>query len=192
MTAAQKSAAMTPDEFLRWEESQQERHELVDGEIFAMVGATLVHHRLGFNMAMSLAQQLAGRGCSPCHETVKVRVGENYFYPDVVVSCGRDAENAYEVVRPILIAEILSPSTETYDRKTKWEQYRWHLASLRTFMLVAQDRLGIEVYRRTGEGWSFREYTGADDVVEIDEPPCRLALRDVYGVYLEELLAARG
>lgn len=189
MTAAPKTSVMTPEEFLRWEETQHERHELVDGEIFTMVGATRRHARLVNNIGRALDTQLHRRGCDVFRESMQVQAGQHIFYPDVVVECGGPA-NGRAVERPVLIVEVLSESTEVYDRTTKWELYRKNLASLRTFVLVAQDRLAVEVFRRTRDGWNFGEHTGADDVVELGEPPCRLTLADIYGMYFEEYRAA--
>lgn len=189
MTAAPKTSVMTPEEFLRWEETQHERHELVDGEIFTMVGATLEHERIVGNIEFALRTQLRVRGCEAFSKSTQVLAGRHVFYPDVAVECGAPAHGRV-LEKPVLIVEVLSESTEVYDRTTKWELYRRNLASLRTFVLVAQDRLAVEVFRRTRDGWNFGEHTGADDVVELGEPPCRLTLADIYGMYFEEYRAA--
>lgn len=170
----------TTEEFLDWEDAQEERHEFVDGEIFAMVGASLVHGTICLNLASLFKTQLRGRGCLTFQEGTKLRAGRNVFYPDIVVSCGRDRLDQRCLERPSLVVEVLSPSTSAYDRGKKWDRYREHLPTLQVYMLVAQDALRVDLFRRAPEGWLVSTHEGMEAVIELSEPPCRLALAEVY------------
>ena len=138
MTALPQPRTMSPEEFLAWEATQESRHEFVDGEIFAMTGGTLFHNIIAFNLATILRQQLEPRGCLTFIENAKLRAGTNIFYPDVVVTCDPHQLDRDLIEHPILVAEVLSHSTATYDRETKWVRCRQHLPSLQAFLLVSQ------------------------------------------------------
>jgi Uma2 family endonuclease len=177
MTAA-RQPRMTLAEFLAWEEQQPERHEFVDGEIFAMSGASLNHNLIIHNLIIALTAQLRGRGCFVFSQGAKVSADDDLVYPDVVVECQQPAETN-RVQRPSLVIEVLSPSTAAYDRDKKFSLYQ-RLASLRTYVLVSQDTAQVDVYRRTEGGWHFSRHTGFDAVLELADPPCRLTLAELY------------
>lgn len=170
---------MTPADFLAWEREQPERYEFLDGEIVAMTGGTIAHAEIAFRIQAALYAALLGRGCHVLQSNVKVPVGPNYFYPDVVVACGKHDVRSDLVTAPVLLAEVLSPSTQGYDRGAKWDAYR-KLPSLRTFLLVEQEHVSVHVYRRSGELWTFTAYEEMDDVIECAEPPVRLCVGDFY------------
>lgn len=178
---------MSLEAFLAWEQTQAQRYELVDGEAFAMAGGSTFHAHIGVNLAATLRQQLRPRGCFTFHEGMKVRVGGDVLYPDVVVSCDPQQLERPLVERPALIVEVLSPSTESFDRGRKWALYQ-QLASLQAYLLVSQDALSVEVFVRAPQGWHYRREAGAAAVVELPAPPCRLALADVYDGLLERLV----
>lgn len=177
---------MSLEEFLAWEQTQAQRYELVDGEAFAMAGGSTFHAHIGVNLAATLRQQLRPRGCFTFHEGMKVRVGADVLYPDVVVSCDPQQLERPFVERAALIVEVLSPATESFDRGRKWALYQ-QLASLQAYLLVSQDALSIEVFVRAAQGRHYRREAGAAAVVELAAPPCRLALADVYDGLLERL-----
>lgn len=179
MTALARPVRMTPEGFVAWEREQPERHEFFDGEVLAMVGGTLAHSAIVDNMQAALRTALAGRGCRALQSNIKVPVGPNYFYPDVLVACGRLDMRADFVAAPVLLAEVLSPSTQGYDRGAKWDTYR-RLPSLQTFLLVEQERVLVHLYRRSGELWTFSAHDGMDEVIECAEPPVRLRVGDFY------------
>lgn len=104
---------MTPEEFLRWEETQHERHEFVDGEIFAMVGATLRHSTIVENIKAALRAQLKGRGCKVFGESTQVRVGTDFVYPDVVVECGAPKDGRV-LERPVLRHDAAPPVSRPF------------------------------------------------------------------------------
>jgi Uma2 family endonuclease len=123
---AVKLAPSTVEEFLVWEGEQPDRHEFVKGEVRAMVGATVLHERVVRRLLSLLSAHLDGTPCEVFTSNVKLQVGKDLYYPDVKVSCDkRDKEPAALLIEhPVLLIEVLSPSTEDYDRGEKFEAYR--------------------------------------------------------------------
>ncbi|ODU99420.1 MAG: hypothetical protein ABT20_16965 [Rubrivivax sp. SCN 70-15] len=150
MGYAAKLPVMSADEFLAWEAAQAERHEFVNGEVFAMAGAEDRHVTVTLNVAMSLRQALAGTPCRTYMTDMKVQpLGTtSFFYPDVLVTCGA-ADRASALVKhePRLIVEVLSPATAAYDRGDKFAHYR-RIASLEEYALVDLDSRRTDVYRK--------------------------------------------
>lgn len=179
MPALRLLAPPDPAAFLVWEREQEGRFELVDGEPVAMVGGTLAHAILVSRLESLLRASLGARGCHVFQSNVKVPVPPDYFYPDVLVTCGPIDLGADVVRAPVLLAEVLSPSTAEFDRGDKWARYR-RLPSLRTFLLVAQDRVHVEVHRRSGDAWQRDVSDHLDALFEVADPPARLALRELY------------
>jgi Uma2 family endonuclease len=177
---------MNFEEFLAWEDTQDTRHEFVDGDVFAMTGDTLFHNHITLNLAVTLRQQLKPRGCITFAENAKLRVGDDLFYPDIVVTCDPHQFDRALVEQPILVAEVLSPGTAAYDRNVKWTHYQ-RLPSLQTFLLASQDALRVEVFRRTRAGWDTSVHAGPHALFELSAPPCRLSLADVYDGLLDRL-----
>jgi Uma2 family endonuclease len=183
--ATQPEPRLSPDEYLRAERGSPEKHEYFGGEIFAMGGASESHNVIVVNVVAELRQQLKGRPCKtyPSDLRVKVEATGLYTYPDVTVVCGNarfEDEHVDTLLNPTLIVEVLSPSTEAYDRGKKSEHYR-RLDSLREYVLAWQDRCRIEHYVRQPEGhWLLSETTDLDAVVDLPSIGCRLALSEVY------------
>lgn len=176
---------ITPDEYLRLERQAEYKSEYVNGEIFAMTGASRKHNLVAGNIFRELSQQLKGRQCEAYVGDMRVKVTATglYTYPDVVVVCGEPKfEDAYvdTLLNPTLLVEVLSQSTERYDRIAKSSYYRT-LDSLAEHLLVAQDEVRLEQYVRQANGqWLLFECSSMDKVVEIPSIGCSLALRDVY------------
>ena len=176
---------VSPTEYLVRERAAEYRSEYVDGEVCMMTGASRKHSLVTLNVGRSLADQLRGRPCETYLNDMRVKVARTgaYVYPDVLVSCGSaEVEDEHDdtLLNPTLLVEVLSPSTEAFDRGRKWEHYR-RLPTLMDYLLVAQDRPRVERYTREGDGlWLFSETNGLDGVVSIDSVGCTLALRDVY------------
>lgn len=176
---------VSPEEYLVRERAAEYKSEYVDGEVRAMTGASRDHGRIALNVGANLFAQLRGRPCETFMSDMKVRVPgkRSYLYPDVVVVCGRsELEDEHEdsLLNPTLIVEVLSPSTQAYDRTEKWEHYR-RIPSLRDYLLVAQDQRRVERYTRQEEGlWLFSETSDPDAVLRLDSIGCTLAMRDVY------------
>jgi Uma2 family endonuclease len=171
---------MTLADFLAWEEQQPERHEFVDGEVFAMVGARVAHQILALNLIVALHRQLRGGPCVVLQDGTKLKAGEDIFYPDALVTCDRSERGKPLIERPTLLAEVLSASTENYDRGKKWTRYRDNLPSLQTYVLVSQEEVLVEVYRRVPDGWHQSTHRDLAEVLAIAHPACHLAVADIY------------
>lgn len=176
MIAHEDRLFMSSAEYLAWEEQQRYKHEYVEGAVYAMVGGTLPHNAISLNLVSAIKNRLRGSGCRVFINDVKVRVSAKgaYFYPDVVVTCDVQDFQSQKLIRhPSLIIEILSPSTESYDRGEKFRWYR-QISSLQEYILVdAQKRL-IECYRlNERKKWELTAYfaeEAANDILV--EFPC--------------------
>ena len=171
-------------DYLAAERAAKVRHEYVAGEVFAMAGASKVHGTLAGNAFISLRQHLRGKPCGVWMADMKVRVKADsaYYYPDVVVTCdktdlGPDAPKDY-VEAPRLVLEVLSDSTEPVDRREKLLSYR-RLDSLEEYVLVDQNKLWVEVYRRTALGWTQEVY-GAGETVRLASVELNLPVVELY------------
>lgn len=163
MALVEKLHPITIKEYLEGEKTSDVRHEYVAGAVYAMVGASGLHNLLTLAIAASLRQHLRG---SPCHvfmSDMKVRVEDAFYYPDVVVVCGTiDVGASYQTV-PTLVVEVLSESTEARDRLEKRLAYQ-SLESLKEYVLVTQDKMRVEIYRRVEDGWQLETYSYGDRV----------------------------
>jgi Uma2 family endonuclease len=151
---------MSAAEYLAWEREQAERHHYLRGEIFAMAGGSARHNALGAAIITELGVAFRGGPCRPLasDQRVAIREGEHYVYPDVTVVCGGlefAAGTRDTLINPSVVVEVLSKSTEAYDRGAKWEDYR-QLPSVTDYLLVSQTAPRIEHFQR-GEGeWHYR------------------------------------
>jgi Uma2 family endonuclease len=166
MIAALKLSRFTPQEYFDWEAEQLERHEYFDGEVYAMAGGTMAHADIALNIATTAKRHLAGR-CKVRNSDAKVGITENgpFTYPDVSVSCDDRDRTAQKFMQyPCLIIEVLSSSTEAYDRGGKFKLYR-RLPSLQEYVLVGSEAQSVEVFRRNPSGsWEFTAYGEGDEV----------------------------
>lgn len=171
---------MTLDDFLAWEDQQaDERHEFVQGETFAVVGARRVHGRVVMNLGRHLGNALEGSPCEVFAETMQIQVEQNLFYPDLFVTCDpRDLATERVFTAPSLIIEVLSPSTGNYDRSLKFALYR-RLASLKEYVLVDPETRRVESFRLTDIGWLLRDMSD-DAVLTLASLGCELAMADVF------------
>jgi Uma2 family endonuclease len=176
---------ISPEEYLRLERQAEYKSEYLNGEIFAMSGASREHNLIAGNIVGELNQQLRGKPCEvyPSDMRVKVTATGLYTYPDVIVVCGEPKfEDQYvdTLLNPTFLVEVLSQSTERYDRIAKTSYYRT-LDSLAEHLLVAQDEVRLEQYVKQANGqWLQFEYTALDTVADLQSITCSLALRDVY------------
>lgn len=176
---------LTGAEYLEIERAAEFRSELVDGEMVAMSGGSYEHSTVISNLAGELRNRLKGRPCRPTASDLRVFAPESnlYTYPDVVVVCGQPQfldDRRDTLLNPTLLAEVLSPSTERYDRGRKFGHYR-EIASLTEYLLVAQDAPRIEQYVRADDGrWIFREATGLEASIELPSLGIHLPLAEVY------------
>jgi Uma2 family endonuclease len=183
MVAVQKRR-WTAAEYLAFERASETKHEFVDGEVYMMAGASRAHNLILLNTASNLHQQLRPKSCEGYTNDMRVRVAdEDFVYPDFVAVCGEPilADETFDtLLNPTLIIEVLSPSTQTYDRVGKFRLYRT-LESLQEYLLVAQDEARIERFLRQPDGqWLFAEAVGLDAALELASIGCTLALADVY------------
>lgn len=175
----------TPEEYLALERRSDTKSEYFAGEIFAMGGASRWHNLIVTNCVRELSLQLKGRPCRVYPSDMRVKVSPTglYTYPDVVVACGAeqfDDEQKDTLLNPIVLIEVLSESTEAYDRGGKFEQYR-KLDSLAEYLLIAQDKPHVEHYVRQANGqWLFSDLSGLGGVVQLPSIECSLALAEVY------------
>lgn len=175
----------TPQEYLARERaSHGSKSEYVNGHIYAMGGASLAHNRIVFNLARELGNQIRGGPCSASVNDMRVKVPqtEMYTYPDVVVVCGepRLEDNHFDtLLNPTILVEVLSPSTERYDRGDKWAHFR-HLECLQMYVLVAQDRMRVETFTRRGDEWIYAEASGEAGVLNLEPVGCSVPLDAIY------------
>jgi len=172
-------APLTSDDFLAWEGQQEERHEFIAGEVHAMTGASFAHKSIVLNLFRILDAALDPEDCVVLDETVQFRFAGELFYPDIMVTCEEYQPGREWFESPVLLAEVLSQSTQRRDRSLKLSRYQ-RVPSLRTFLLVAQDRPWVQVMRRVGDSWSATVHESLDEVIEVAHPACRIAVRDIY------------
>jgi len=182
----------TPEDYLALERQSEGKHEYLAGAIHAMVGASPAHNLIVTNTVAVLSTQLKGRLCRVYanHQRVKVSPTGLYTYPDVVVTCGAERFDELDkdtLLNPRVIIEVLSRSTESYDRGAKFEHYR-SLESLAEYLPIAQDRLHVERYCRQSDGqWLFADASGPDATMTLAVIDCRLALAEVYDKVTPEI-----
>lgn len=182
--ASEPRRRLTIESYLAFERQAETRHEYLDGEIVAMTGASRRHNRITLNIALALESQLEDRDCEVFVNEMRVLTPTRLFaYPDVVVACGpaRFDDSEFDtLLNPILIVEVLSKSTEAYDRITKLSHYR-SIPSLAEVLLVAQDGVHVEqLIRQPGNEWLFRESDDLETSLDLPSLGCRLDLRRVY------------
>ena len=168
MGYAARQPVMTGDEYLVWEAGQTDRHELVDGEVYAMAGAEAGHVTTAGNLYMALRQHLRGTPCMTFISDMKLHVAarDSYFYPDVFVTCAEaDRAQSHYKSAPTLVAEVLSPSTSAFDRGAKFAAYR-KLPSLREYAVIDPERLSVDLFRRDSDSghWVLYPFVAGDDV----------------------------
>ena len=170
---------------MRLEEYANVKHEFVDGQIFAMAGGTPEHGAMAVRVAASLVAQLRGRRCNVYSSDVRVRVAATGLstYPDLSVVCGqeeRDVEDRNALANPIVLIEVLSPSTEEYDRGEKLDQYK-RIPNLRAVVLIAHDRPLLEVWQRTDEAAAWNQQrVGSHETARLVSIDCQLEVDDLY------------
>ena len=175
---------ITEEEYLAVERKADTKSEYYAGEMFALAGASRPHNRIVTNLVVALDSQLKNRPCNVYSSDMRVRVSSGlYTYPDVVLTCGEeifaDPKND-TLLNPLLIIEVLSESTEAYDRGKKFEHYQ-RMESLAEFLLIAQQPYRAEQFTRQADGTRlYREAHRPDDVLVIESAVCRLVLRDLY------------
>ncbi|XYH98155.1 Uma2 family endonuclease [Sorangium sp. So ce1128] len=193
MNAPARKLSFTYAEYLEQERASPTKHEFLDGEIFDMAGGTPEHARLAANVMAELRPTLRERPCAVFSSDLRVRVRETGLatYPDVSVVCGqlaRDPEDKDAVVNPLVLVEVLSDSTEGYDRGEKFAHYR-RIPSLKEYVLVSQEHRRIEVFRRNEDNsWTLYE-AGPGERARLASIDAALAVDEIYRGALESSAA---
>lgn len=175
---------LTPEEYLTWERKQSFKNEYHNGQIIAMSGASRAHNRITVDITVQLSNQLMDGECEVFAGDMRVRTSPtvSYYYPDVIVVCGepRFEDDTFDtLLNPILVVEVLSPSTAAYDRGEKFEYYK-QLASLQEYILVSQDRVRVEHYRRQGTQWTHNTFQYLEDILSLPSIECEVPLHAIY------------
>lgn len=182
----------TEEEYLTIERAALDKHELIDGEIVAMAGATREHNLITTNTTIELGIQLRGKGCEIYANDMRVRMKKGrYSYPDVVVACEKPqfADDEFDVLlNPRVVVEVLSKSTRFRDKTEKLETYQ-KMDSIEECLLIEQDFLHIEHYiKQTPMQWLLRIYENPNDIISLESIDCKLPLTEIYAqIEFEEL-----
>lgn len=185
--SAQSKAQISEATYLAQESSAPEKSEFLNGEIFAMAGASRAHNQITSNLVVAIGSKLLDKPCSVYSSDMKVHTLSNniskYSYPDVVATCGEEQfedEKGTVLLNPLLIIEVLPDSTEAYDRGLKFFHYQL-IPSLREYILVAQDYCRVEhYYRQADQRWVYSEFHSFEDVLVLHTLGCELRVMDVY------------
>ena len=171
MTRVATRSKLTADEYLAWERVQPDKHEFFDGEVFAMAGGSFRHNWISGNVLRELSRVLVGCFTFTSDQRVGLDDGKRFVYPDVSVVCGaiQSRDGTTDVLlNPTVIVEVLSTSTEPYDRGLKWEGYQ-RLSSLSDYLLVSQHEVRVEQFQRAAGGrWSYQTYGPGESVLIAD------------------------
>lgn len=183
--AALPQPRWTAEQYLELERASEIRHEFYRGEMFAMAGASLAHGMIVMNFGSELRSALRKSSCQVVSTDLRVQISKNesYTYPDIVIVCDPPAfhdDRSDTLLNPAVLIEVLSPSTEAYDRGLKSAQYRT-VASLKEYVLVSQFEARVEVFRRQeGGGWLLTEAVGLEDVCKLPSLGCEVPLAEIY------------
>jgi Uma2 family endonuclease len=185
MSLPRTLSVFTAEQYLDLERHTEIRHEFLDGTVYAMSGASRAHSATCFNLIGITGIQIRGTNYQGFAPDMKVRAGDAslYAYPDLTVVCGEPLihdDHGDVLLNPVLIFEVLSRSTEAYDRGEKFERYKT-IETLTDYVLVSQDRPRLEHFSRRPDGiWSLTEVSGLDYSLDIASVNCRLPLAEVY------------
>lgn len=181
---------MTPEEYFVWEEKQLEKHEFINGQVYAMSGGSVNHGRIAIRLTAMFDNHLENSGCITGNSDVRINIFEtsNYTYPDASVSCDdslpetlreRDKITPQYITYPSLIVEVLSPSTETYDRSRKFRLYRKN-PNLQDYLLVSSTSIEMDLYHKNAAGdWLIINYQ-AGDTIELKSINLSFPIEQIY------------
>ena len=175
---------LTPEEYLAWERKQPFKNEYHKGQIIAMSGASRWHNRITVDLTIQLGNQLMDGECEVFAGEMRVRTSPevSYFYPDVIVVCGepRFEDDTFDtLLNPIVVIEVLSPSTAAFDRGEKFEHYK-QIASLAEYILISQDRVCVEHYCRQRTQWIYNTLQSLEDMLSLVSIECEVPLHAIY------------
>ena len=181
-----KAKPFAPEEYLKFEREAEERHEFIDGKIIKMAGESLSHSRICMNLAVEFGSRLRGKNCEGLSPNMKVRTTTKslFAYPDLTIVCGEPKFHDVKkdvLINPKVIFEVLSPSTERYDRGEKFQYYKNETPSLADYILVSQDQILVEQFtKQENESWLYRSCSKAEDILRIESIEAEVALQDIY------------
>jgi Uma2 family endonuclease len=178
MSKIQRNIPLSPEEYLGGERYSEIRHEYEAGRVYSMVGASKAHNLIAGNLYVALHTHLRRKSCQVFMSDMKVRAGNCFYYPDVVVTCSQKERHDYYLEYPVLVIEVTSPSTEQRDSLDKRIAYQ-SLGSLKECVLVAQEKKEVRVYRRGAEGWD-REIYSEGEAVRLDSVDLELPREAIY------------
>ncbi len=183
MIALKSDHYMSPEEYLEFEHHSDIKHEYIDGEVYAIAGTTKAHNTISLNLAILFREKLKNSNCQTFMADIKVNISnqKRFFYPDIVVTCDdNDDVNAYDIKFPKVIVEVLSESTEKFDRGKNFQYYRT-IPSLQEYILISSQEYLIECFRRTkNDLWTLQTYEGLDAIVRIENLAIDALLSDIY------------
>jgi Uma2 family endonuclease len=191
IAAKDKPTNLTPEEYFAWEEKQLEKHELIDGQVYAMTGGSVNHSRIAIRFTTMFDTHLDASSCITGNSDLRVNIvnTNNYTYPDASVTCDdRDKTTTQYITYPCLIVEVLSASTEAYDRGGKFRMYRQNPA-LSDYLLISSTSIEIDLYHKNDAGqWMIINY-GEGDAIELKSINLNFPIEQVYrGLTLEPQL----
>ncbi|MFQ3659193.1 MAG: Uma2 family endonuclease [Anaerolineae bacterium] len=179
------------EEYFALDRVSRVRHELINGQILAMSGASKKHSLITASASSAIITRTRGRGCSVFSSDMRVYVGNsNYVYPDVTVTCGQpqliDVKHQDTLLNPTVIVEVLSPSTAGYDHDNKFALYR-SVETVQAVLFIAQDSASVEVYQRSTDHWILTDVKGLDAVIKLKALEIELPLAEIYEQVANEL-----
>jgi Uma2 family endonuclease len=183
--AAYGKKKVSIEEYLQFENTSEQKHEYYKGEIFAMAGAGLRHNLIFSNLFLSLGSRLKGSPCRPYGSDMRIHIPQNtlFTYPDISIICGdiitSDADEN-SATTPVLIFEILSEATRSYDRGDKFKLYR-ELPTLKEYILIDSQAVGVEAFRINKNGyWELEEYKQANEIISLPALTISISLQEIY------------
>lgn len=177
MLAIKPSDLISVEDYLTGELNSDIKHELIDGCVYAMAGASANHERISGNIYRKFGNHLENMPCEPFGSDMKLRINSNFFYPDVMVDCRFDNSEPYFTETPIIIVEVLSKSTRKKDTTLKFMSYI-NIPSLKEYVLIEQDFVDVQVFRRS-EGWLAKHYFLGDEIT-FESIGLTLPVEDIY------------
>jgi Uma2 family endonuclease len=173
---------LSVEEYLEFEANSEHRHEFIDGAVYAMSGVSECHELIAGNLFAAIHGQVRGGPCRPYKSDFKLRLQidqrDLFYYPDIMVACGREGVSSHYLTHPKLVFEVLSPSTESIDRREKCLNYK-QVATVEEYVLVSQDTAQITIYRRA-QTWTPRVLTGTGGIATFESIGLSLSLGQIY------------
>ncbi len=189
VAVSEQFSRFSPEEYLIWEEQQEYKHEYLDGEVYAMTGGSVNHGQLAANFIALLKNHLRGGGCKVLSSDVKVKIqnSNEFVYPDVSITCDqRDRSLTKYICFPCIIVEVLSPSTESYDRGKKFKFYR-QIETLQDYILVNPNQIEIDSYSKISQNKWEMTNCGAGESIELKSINLTFSIEQLFEDIVFEL-----